>query len=378
MGGNSRFPRFKKLGNQRAFSSNNLLKKDEEEKPPQMHKSASVILTNGEDSPDKKQRIRQEAVKELMSTEQDYINDLGLVEEIFIKPLTARNIIEKQDILCIFSNIEMLRGVNQEILKMFNQDPSGEHVGEAFLSIMHFFKAYTSYCANHQASLLTIKKYQTKNSSFTAFLDECMADPRCRRLPLPSYLIKPIQRLCKYPLILKTIYRNTEESHPDYANLGEALVQMEKIVDYINEAKRATENSQKIMEIQSNIDGGENLALVQPTRKLVLEDTLEVMSPKTKTTTQRYCLLFNDLFVSLKKKKRNGAYSDPLLLPLESVKFIEISDTEDVQNSFELTVPEETKSATLVFPNPESKLRWLKEIKKIIRFYQKQRIERGL
>lgn len=32
---------------------------------------------------------------------------------------------------------------------------------------------------------------------------------------------------------------------------------MEKIVDYINEAKRATENSQKIMEIQSNIDGGE-------------------------------------------------------------------------------------------------------------------------
>jgi hypothetical protein len=165
------FPASKKLGNQRAFSSNNLLKKDEEEKPPQMHKSASVILTNGEDSPDKKQRIRQEAVKELMSTEQDYINDLGLVEEIFIKPLTARNIIEKQDILCIFSNIEMLRGVNQEILKMFNQDPSGEHVGEAFLSIMHFFKAYTSYCANHQASLLTIKKYQTKNSSFTAFLD---------------------------------------------------------------------------------------------------------------------------------------------------------------------------------------------------------------
>jgi len=87
----------------------------------------------------------------------------------------------------------MLRGVNQEILKMFNQDPSGEHVGEAFLSIvrvtlpslihqmliarltdsaqMHFFKAYASYCANHQASLLTIKKYQTKNSSFTAFLD---------------------------------------------------------------------------------------------------------------------------------------------------------------------------------------------------------------
>jgi hypothetical protein len=55
----------------------------------------------------------------------------------------------------------------------------------------------------------------------------------------------------------QTIYRNTEESHPDYANLGEALVQMEKIVDYINEAKRATENSQKIMEIQSNIDGGE-------------------------------------------------------------------------------------------------------------------------
>ncbi len=91
---------------------------------------------------------------------------------------------------------------------------------------------------------------------------------------------------------------------------------MEKIVEYVNEGKRQAENSQKIMAIQSNIDGGEVptispptrrtslltvvrhacffflsfflppiqfLGLVQPTRRLLLESTFEVRVPKSKT-----------------------------------------------------------------------------------------------
>jgi hypothetical protein len=44
----------------------------------------------------KKDRLRQEAVRELSQTEQDYINDLELVNEVFLKPLLSRNVLDKQ------------------------------------------------------------------------------------------------------------------------------------------------------------------------------------------------------------------------------------------------------------------------------------------
>lgn len=112
-------------------------------------------------------------------------------------------------------------------------------------------------------------------------------------------------------------------------------------------------------------------------------------------------MLFNDLFLCVKPKKKAGAgYYDPIVLSLQVAKFIEISDTEgieryascgsvqwrtinacklyaEVRNSFELQAEGErgeTKSVVLVLPSPELKAEWSKEIKKIIRSYQKQRL----
>lgn len=337
--------------------------------------SAAAAGGDGGGEEGKKDRLRQEAVRELSQTEQDYINDLELVNEVFLKPLLSRNVLDKQELGSLFSNLEMLVGVNQEIMKGLKDDPNGDRTGQTFLGLMHYFKMYTVYCANQPHSDSTHTKCKAKNPAYASFLDECMADPRCRGLTLQSYLIKPIQRLCKYPLLLKAIYQNTAAEHADYESLREALSQMEKIVEYVNEGKRQAENSQKIMAIQSNIDGGEFLGLVQPTRRLLLESTFEVRVPKSKTK-ERYCVLFNDLFLCVKTKKKGTGYYDPLLLYLQVAKFIEISDTEEVHNSFEVQAESdgETKSAVFVFPTTAMKAEWAKEIKTIIRFYQKQRL----
>jgi hypothetical protein len=47
---------------------------------------------NGE----KKDRLRQEAVRELIQTELDYINDIELVNEVFLKPMLSRSVLDKQ------------------------------------------------------------------------------------------------------------------------------------------------------------------------------------------------------------------------------------------------------------------------------------------
>jgi RhoGEF domain len=48
------------------------------------------------------------------------------------------------------------------------------------------------------------------------FLDICHSDEKCKGLFINSFLIKPIQRLCKYPLLLRELIEHTPETHPDY------------------------------------------------------------------------------------------------------------------------------------------------------------------
>ena len=47
-------------------------------------------------------------------------------------------------------------------------------------------------------------KYQSLNGRpFRKFLEDCSRQPQCRNLDLPGFLIKPVQRICKYPLLIK-------------------------------------------------------------------------------------------------------------------------------------------------------------------------------
>lgn len=54
--------------------------------------------------------------------------------------------------------------------------------------------------------------------------------PEARMLGLEGYLIKPTQRICRYPLFLKELMRGTPETHPDHADLEKARVQIEVCV----------------------------------------------------------------------------------------------------------------------------------------------------
>lgn len=58
------------------------------------------------------------------------------------------------------------------------------------------------------------------------------------RLQLNDLLIKPVQRIMKYPLLLGELWQATPEDHPDYRPLQEALTAAKIINVNINEFKR--------------------------------------------------------------------------------------------------------------------------------------------
>lgn len=58
---------------------------------------------------------------------------------------------------------------------------------------------------------------------------------------LESYLIKPIQRILKYPLLLQQLKNATPPGSEEHRLLVDALISMERVAEHINEMQRIHE-----------------------------------------------------------------------------------------------------------------------------------------
>ena len=92
-----------------------------------------------------------------------------------------------------------------------------------FVGQSQYLKMYSQYCSNQNASNRMFNHLTKHNKAFEELARDLSRHPDCRLLDLPAYLIKPMQRVCKYPLLLREIVKHTPDSHSDYQTLQEAL-----------------------------------------------------------------------------------------------------------------------------------------------------------
>ena len=84
-----------------------------------------------------------------------------------------------------------------------------------------------------------------ENKKFAAFMKTCEGDKVCKGLMFGSWLIKPVQRLCKYPLLLRELKAQSPEGHPDHDSINTAKAKIDEVVDVVNEGKRTAERQMK-------------------------------------------------------------------------------------------------------------------------------------
>ena len=82
-----------------------------------------------------------------------------------------------------------------------------------------------------------------------------------KQLTLESYLIKPIQRICKYPLLLREVLKKTPETHPDFKDANDALEKIEAVITIVNNRTQHLDQSQKLLLLQSSIESDEVFSL---------------------------------------------------------------------------------------------------------------------
>ncbi|KAI3617727.1 hypothetical protein CBS9595_003636 [Malassezia furfur] len=151
------------------------------------------------------------------------------------------------DILVIFAGLEpcaALAGEMSTLLSASVHEHDAQAVGYIFLQKMaQIEQVYTLYCGRHEAAMARLSEVTAKSPAAAAFLAECDATSRehSRAWDLPSLLIKPVQRVLKYPLFLRSVVDCTPPTHFAHPVLYEALQQIQHVADRINENKKRIE-----------------------------------------------------------------------------------------------------------------------------------------
>jgi len=290
-----------------------LRKKINEKHSDQQHQEVELHLkdrngacTPEEEEDDKRERMRIEVINEIIISERYYVRDLETVVNLFLIPLRNLQIVSTEDIKKLFSNIELIFTVNQEITSNFQREliatPEIQlfNIGQIFLKTVQFLKVYSIYSSNYATAIATYDHLKTENKEFLSFLQENEIKQECKGINLMGYLIKPVQKICKYPLIFKELLKQTPPRHPDYDNILQCYKKVEEIADYVNEKKRASENTQKMLEISEHLtDVPKQFSLLVPTRTFIREGVVGKVNENGKMQ-ERYFFLFNDILIYTK------------------------------------------------------------------------------
>lgn len=231
-------------------------------------------LLDDRDPEAKRVMKRHNVIKELVETERTFSNDMALLKEIYYDSALANgSILDRSDVKLLFSNLPTIVDFEAEFLALLevysnmendtdcnndgelisNDQSKGEEqgscVGMAFLNMMPQIEhIYCEYCKKHETAVIRLQELETK-PEVQAFFKSCQQQMQDRTTSwdLGSLLIKPVQRVLKYPLLLQQIRMLTLPTHSDFENLERATKEIQEVADRINEIKRRKDIVEKIV-----------------------------------------------------------------------------------------------------------------------------------
>lgn len=256
-----------------------------------------------------RERTRQEVLWEIVASESRYVDDLSSLYELYIKPLLypyTRNI-EIVQIPEKMRNVMHTLGSNilpnhislSKDLKARHdaQYPLIRSLADIFLIHSHNLQYYSTYVLHLEYSLSivdeaislasggSINKRSDKYESWKLGkrLLELESEAQSNsEAGLAISLLKPFQRLLKYPLLFRNLLFNSDPSMIEYESTLKMVEQVESIVRSIEDKKIQIEERDKTRDALARIDGIEkerSLMAPKPGRLLIKEVCISPTNP---------------------------------------------------------------------------------------------------
>ncbi|CAG8501723.1 7055_t:CDS:2 [Paraglomus occultum] len=358
-----------------------------------------------------KEITRQELINELIVTEADYLADLKFVHRVskkcnekikswewlgmvawhveqleftsnsrdrsFCKQALQKGIRPCEQLVRLFSNIEDMIRLHDNILmclqsRQMKQQPCITAVSDVLLPFVDRFDIYESYLVNYTTATQQLEKAVNEESEYGNFVKQQEQLPICRKLPLQAFLIAPVQRLAKYPLLFKSLLDATPQLSSDFCPTHKLYKGMDAFIRKIEDAKRKEESHGRVIELQSLIKIPLSFNLLKPGRELINEGYLcgviipespGAYSPEQNAEPQKirlYVFLFSDIVLWTREK--NGQYK--LIIP--PARITNVSENSD--GLFEVTSVHTGKTTFLLSaPNVKDKTVWIKSLRSVLR-----------
>ncbi|KAM8776801.1 FYVE, RhoGEF and PH domain-containing protein 6 isoform 2-T2 [Rhynchonycteris naso] len=314
--------------------------------------------------------------KEIMSSEKVFVDVLKLLHIDFRDAVAhasrhlGKPVIEDRILNQILYYLPQLYELNRDLLKELEERMSNwteqQRIADIFVKKGPYLKMYSTYIKEFDKNIALLDEQCKKNASFAAVVREFEMSPRCANLALKHYLLKPVQRIPQYRLLLTDYLKNLLEDCGDYRDTQDALAVVIEVANHANDTMKQGDNFQKLMQIQYSLNGHHEI--VQPGRVFLKEGTLMKLSRKV--MQPRVFFLFNDALLYT-TPVQSGMYKLNNMLSLAGMK-VKKPTQEAYQN--ELKIESVERSFILSASSATERDEWLEAISRSIEEYAKKRI----
>uniref|UniRef100_A0A8C8SL50 Rho guanine nucleotide exchange factor 16 n=1 Tax=Pelusios castaneus TaxID=367368 RepID=A0A8C8SL50_9SAUR len=288
------------------------------------------------------ERKRQEAIFEIITSEFSYMHSLGILVCHFMKSEELRGTMTQTEHHHLFSNISDILNIS----KSFFEDLEKRHQENVLIPdisdiledhVSNHFNPYVIYCSNEVYQQRTLQKLLNTNTMFKETLKQIERKPECGGLPMSSFLILPMQRVTRLPLLMDTVCQKTNVYSTTYEAATQALKAISKLVKKCNEGAHTMERTEQMYTLQKQLEFGKikPFPLISASRWLLKRGELSLPLAEESGTFRKgfgrpncYLFLFNDVLILTKKKSEESyAVMDYAKLDQITVEKIESPDT---------------------------------------------------
>ncbi|XP_053518254.1 FYVE, RhoGEF and PH domain-containing protein 6 isoform X1 [Artibeus jamaicensis] len=313
---------------------------------------------------------------EIMSSEKVFVDVLKLLHIDFRDAVAhasrqlGKPVIEDRILNQILYYLPQLYELNRDLLKELDERmlnwTEQQRLADIFVKKGPYLKMYSTYIKEFDKNIALLDEQCKKNPGFAAVVREFEMSPRCANLALKHYLLKPVQRIPQYRLLLTDYLKNLLEDSEDYRDTQDALAVVIEVANHANDTMKQGDNFQKLMQIQYSLNGHHEI--VQPGRVFLKEGTLMKLSRKD--MQPRVFFLFNDALLYT-TPLQSGMYKLNNMLSLAGMK-VKKPTQEAYQN--ELKIESVERSFILSASSATERDEWLEAISRSIEEYAKKRI----
>lgn len=159
----------------------------------------------------------------------------------------------------VFHNFAELHAHHKALCEQLQEIQRDEHpfiksIASAMLdAVLNFRDAYLEYIPNYPIAAYRIETEMANNLAFRSFVEQSVRHPDAHRLDMKAFVNRPIPRLLRYELLLKSVLEETPEGHEDIEAIPQVLELIKSLGKETEPGVKAAEQKVELWRYNANL-----------------------------------------------------------------------------------------------------------------------------